>query len=193
MTKLNLELDGEVMVFEIPSSWEEVNVQQFADIFKLDKLSMTEIEMSVAVVKIFTGIDEDTLYMMSPENFAEVARTIEFTSDDVVGTKKESIMVGEDEYFIKKDFDKLTMGEMISLELLIEKSDNKVIKYFPEMLCIFLRQKKDNGHLESFKKSFMDRADSFKGISIADVNDLFLFFSDGGSSLERNTKDSLVK
>jgi hypothetical protein len=62
----------------------------------------------------------------------------------------------------------------------------------PEMLCIFLR-KKDGDKLESFKKGFMERAEAFKQVSIADVNDIFLFFSDGGNSSTNNMKESLEK
>jgi hypothetical protein len=193
MVTLNLELDGEEMVYKIPNGWDEVNVEQFADIFKLDREALTGIELSVEIVNILTGISEDDLYAMSPENFTELAKIIEFTNEDVVGNKCESIKIGEDDYFMKNDFEKLTMGEIISLELLIEQSNNNVISMFPELLCIFLRQKKENGKIESFKKGFMERAESFKSVSIADVNDLFLFFLGGVNLSEVNTKDSLEK
>jgi hypothetical protein len=51
-----------------------------------------------------------------------------------------------------------------------------------KLLCIFLRKKKENGKLESFKNSFMEREELFENVMISDVNNLFLFFLDGKPS-----------
>jgi len=192
MTQLNLEIDGEQMIFQIPDSWNEVTVEKFTNIWKINREGMTSIEITIAVVNILTGIDEDYLYMMSPNEFAQITSIIEFTNHDVKGTDVEFITVDDEKYYLKKDFDKLTMGEVISLELLIEQASGNIMSKMPEMLCIFLR-KKDGDKLESFKKGFMERAEAFKQVSIADVNDIFLFFSDGGNSSTNNMKESLEK
>jgi hypothetical protein len=192
MTQLNLEIDGEQMTFQIPDSWNEVSVEKFTNIWKINREGMTAIEITIAVVNVLTGIDEDYLYMMSPSEFSQITSIIEFTNHDVKGNEVEFIMIGEDKYYLKKDFDKLTMGEVISLELLIEQASGNVMSKMPEILCIFLR-KKNGDKLESFKKGFMERAEVFKQASIADVNDIFLFFSDGVNSSTSNTKESLEK
>jgi hypothetical protein len=191
MVTLNLEIEDEKMTFKIPSGWDEVSVETFSKIWKIYRENLTDIELTVEIVNILTGIDEDTLYMMSPDEFGQVTKIIEFTNKDVEGTEVESIIVNGEEYFLKKDFQKLTMGEVISLELLIEQSEGNMASKMAEMLCIFLRKKNENGKLESFKKSFMERAEIFKTVSIADVNDVFLFFSDGGNSSISNMKASL--
>jgi len=189
MQELNLELDGEMFNFQIPESWAEVSVEQFSNIWKIEKEGRTDIDISVDVVSSLTGIEEDIIYMMRPDDFGTVAKTIEFTNKDVEGEEVDSITIGEDEYFLKKDFESLTMGEVISLEILIEKADGNLAKVMTEMLCIFLRKKKGDD-LETFKKSFMERAEIFKDVKITQVNDLFLFFSDGETSSEDSMKES---
>lgn len=191
MVTLKLELDGEQMTFSIPESWSEVTVEQFAKIFTVNPADMTSVERAVRIVNIFTDVDEDYLYMMSPEQFNQVAEIISFTNSEIQPTGKESIIVEGDEYFIKKDFNQLTMGEVISLELLIEQSNGNIGAKMAEMLCVFLRKKREDGKLEGFKKSFMQRAEMFKHVSVADVNDIFVFFSDGENLSSISTKASL--
>ena len=193
MVELNLEIDGEQMSFNIPDSWNEVSVEKFTNIFNIDRDGLSPIELTVKVVGILLNIDEDYLYMMSPDDFSTITKCIEFTNHDVVGSEVEFIEVDGEKYYLKKDFEKLTMGEIISLELLIEQSNGNVVSKMADMLCLFLRKKKDDGNLESFKNSFMLRAEKFKEVSIADVNDIFLFFSDGENSSIDNMKDSLEK
>jgi hypothetical protein len=191
MITLNLEIDGEARTFDLPESWNEVSVDTFSKIWGIDREAFTPIELTVESVSLMTGIDSDSLMMMTPVEFNKVAEIIEFTNKDVEGTNVDSITVDGEEYFLYKDFNKLTMGEVISLEILMEKADGKLMTVMPDMLCLFLRKKKENGKLESFKKSFMERAESFKKVSIADVNDIFLFFSNGGDSSISNMKESL--
>ena len=190
MTILNLEIDGDKMRFEIPDCWADVTVETFSKIHKIDRENLTDIEAEVAAVSMMAGIDEDTLFLMTPEEYNTVGKIVEFVNEDVESSSVDSIMVGEDEYFLKKDFDKLTMGEIVSLNIIMEKTKGNIPEMMPEMLCIFLRKKKANGKLEGFKKSFMERAEMFKDIKITDVNSLFLFFSGGGISSINNTQDS---
>ena len=190
MTTLNLELDGDKMRFDVPDCWADVTVETFSKIHKIDREALTTIEAEVAAVSMMTGIDEDQLFMMTPDEFNKVGKIVEFVSKDVEGSQVDSIMIEGEEYFLKKDFDKLTMGEVVSLNIIMEKTKGNVPEMMPEMLCIFLRKLKDNGKMETFKKSFMERVEGFKQVSISDVNDLFLFFSDGETSSTSNTQAS---
>lgn len=191
MVTLNIEIDEQELRFDIPSSWEDVTVEKFSNIWKIDVKNLTQIEYTVKMVNHFTDIEEDILYMMSPEQFEQVAKTIEFTSVDVIGSKKDSIIIDGEEWFLKKDYDKLNMGEVVSLQIIMEQAKGNLSTKFAEMLCIFLRKKLPSGKLESFKNSFMEeRVDIFKKASIADVNDLLLFFSGGVTLSNSNTQVS---
>lgn len=182
MVKLNLTIDEEVKEFEIPNSWNDVTIENFQGLSKLQKAGLNQLEFSVALVGLLTEIDSDTLDLMDLESFNEILKVLEFAKEPIEPTQKDSIVIDGIEYFIKKDFDKLNLGEMTTLNILSEKYKDNIDDCIPDMLCVFLRQKKENGKLEGFKNSFMERAEIFKAnVKISDVHQLFLFFSNGES------------
>jgi hypothetical protein len=189
MIKIEFEVDGEEMSFDMPTNWDEVTIEMAGRIFSISTENKTNLESSVEVISLLTGIEQDYLYMLTPSQFQQLIDASSFTATEIKSELKESITVDDEEYFLKKDFTQLTMGEIISIETLLKKYHNNYMVAMPDLLCIFLRKKKENGKLESFKNSFMDRASSFKKIIVSDVNNLMLFFSDGSSLLEVNTKE----
>lgn len=183
MIKIHLEIDGEANEFNLPESWSEVTVKKASQLSSMKNVEgKNELELSVSIISILTGIDEEIIYMMSQEQFLEVVEAIKFTKEEVTSEEKESILIEDEEYFLKKDFEKLNMGEIISIESLLKQSDGDLSKCMSKLLCIFLRKKKENGNLESFKNSFMEREELFDEVMITDVNNLFVFFSAGKNS-----------
>ena len=73
----------------------------------------------------------------------------------------------------------------------LKQYENNIAPAMAKLLCIFLRKKKENGSLETFKNSFMEREILFEEVIISDVNDLFLFFLDGENLSQNNMKDYL--
>jgi hypothetical protein len=101
--------------------------------------------------------------------------------------------VNGDKYYMKTDFDKMKYGEIMSVELLMASSGGNLLKVMDKLLCIFLRQKNENGKLESFKADFLERAESFKKIPISQVNQIFTFFLLGNEPLPKTTRVSSEK
>jgi len=182
MININLDIDGEVTQLSTPQEWAEVTVGQSIRINSIDKEGKSELALIVSILSILTGIEEEILWMLSPEQFMELSEVIKFTNQEIVGTKVDSVMVGEEEYFLKKDFEKLTLGEIISIETIMKQSDGNLTDAMGKLLCIFLRKKKPNGNLETFRNSFMDREEQFMDLKITDVNNVFIFFLDGNHS-----------
>jgi hypothetical protein len=191
MINIQLELDGELMDFNMPTSWSEITIETAGKIYSINVEGKTKIESSVEIISILTGIETDYLYMLTPQQFGEIVEATKFTNEEIKGELVDSIVIGEEEYFLKKDFSQLTMGEVISIETILKQFDNNYMAALPQLLCIFLRKKKENGALESFKNSFMERANIFKNIIITDVNNLLIFFSGGNNTLVSNMKDYL--
>lgn len=179
MTELELTIDDVITICNIPESWADVTVGDYMLITQIDKENKSSIELMVAILTILLDIDEDLIYMLPVEEYHNITGMLNFTTETIEGTNVDSVMLEGDEYFIKKDFEQLTMGETVSIELLMKKYDNKIEAAMLELLCIFLRKKKENGKLETFKNSFMERTETFKKLSIVDVHNLFLFFSIG--------------
>jgi len=180
MIKLNLTIDDEAKSFNIPQSWSDVTVGTYEKLANIDKANENEFQMAIDVLCAMTDISLDDAYALPVDRMPEILEQIKFTNTEIPSTDKEFILIDGEEYYLKKDFTQLTNGEVISLELLNKKHENNIEKAMAEMLCVFLRKKKENGNLESFKNSFMERADLYREkVSIADVYNMFLFFSSG--------------
>lgn len=195
MIKLKLELDDEQYNFEIPESWDEVNVEQFCKIIELQESvkDLTKISTSVKLINIITGIDEEIIWLMSAENFSKLTTALAFTATEIKAPLKESIVIDGEEYFVQSNFEALTMGEIITLEQLTDSSKGNLIRSMDKLLTIFLRKKKPNGNLESFKVKFIEeRSEKFKKISITDIYTLFFSFIAGESTSVSDTKVSSV-
>ena len=180
MIKLNLTIDEEVKVFDIPQGWEDVTIGTYEKLANIDKTNENEFQMAIDVLCAISGMSLDDAYALPVDRMPDILEHITFTNTEIKPTDKEYIEIHGDKYYLKKDFNQLTNGEVISLELLNKKYENNIEKGMGEMLCIFLRQKKENGNLEGFKNSFMERVEMFSDkVSIADVYNMFLFFSSG--------------
>lgn len=194
MVKLNLEIDGENKTYDIPTQWDDVTVDKFIEIVKLDeKKDINDLEKVMELMNILTTIPKDDVELLPVESFMEIQNNFSFVKTDVDKKGKESIVIDGEEYFVKNDFNDLTMGESITIETLLKEVDNPMY-ILDKMLCLFLRKKKENGKLESFKTTFLtDRIDIFRKAPITSVYDNLIFFSNGVDLLEKNMKDFLVE
>jgi len=129
--------------------------------------------------------------MMNVEDFEKLMEVFKFTTKELEAINVESIELEGEVYYLKSDFSQLTMGEVISIETILQSADGNLFKVMDKLLCIFLRKKKENGNLEAFKGEFMNRVSIFQKAPITKVYNLFSFFLTGGTTLEDNTKDYL--
>lgn len=179
MINLELEIDEVLTKINIPTTWEEITVGQLESISQINMEGLNTLEQVVKIITTLTKADEDLIYMIPVEDFNLISEKLEFLKSEVKNTPADFVEVNGEQYWLKKDFDKLTMGESISIEALIEQSGGKLETALSKLLCIFLRKKKDNGKLETFKNSFIEREQMFKDIKVSDVYNLFVNFSNG--------------
>ena len=182
MKTLEIIIDEETKNFNIPESWEEVSVYKTMQLYKLNEVECNHIEKIVKILNILTEVDESILYQMTQDQFMEIASTINFTNQEIKGELKDFVVLDGEEYYIKKDFDKLTVGEIISIDTIMTNNDNDLSKSMTQLLCVFLRKKLDSGKLEPFDNDFMEREELFRAIPITDINNIFSFFLDGKTS-----------
>jgi hypothetical protein len=192
MVEINLEIEDEVKVFTLPESWDEITIDDFIKLFNIDRTGLSDVELAVKTIALLTNMDEEIIMTMDFKDFEKVANVLLFTTKDVEPTNSDFILIEDEKYYIKNDFSKLTMGEVISIETLLQSADGNLFKVMDKLLCVFLRKKNEKGELETFKGHFMDRAEMFKKAPISRVYNVFSFFSTGGSILGNNTKDSSV-
>jgi hypothetical protein len=176
MIEINIELDDEVKTYEFPTSWSEVSIDKFQNLYTINKDIHSGMFYTFEVIHQLTGIDRDVIEQIDYENFTELVEQMKFIYEPIEEKKMESLIIEGEEYFLYTEFNKYTAGEIISLETILSSANNDIFKVMPELLCIFLRKKKENGKLEKYKTSFMERAQIFKNIKIDEINHIFSFF-----------------
>lgn len=190
MIDLKVNIDGQEKAFSMPESWEEVSVGLFEDIAKLE-VSEVDMSNSMSIVSSLTGMSEELLWQVPVNEMPKILEHIHFLKEPIKEEGKESIVIDGEEYFMKNDFDNLTYGETVSLDIIQKNHGEQVQKAFGEMLCVFLRKKID-GKLEPHLKEHMERVEMFREkVMISDVYQLFVFFSSGKNTSTKVIKDSL--
>lgn len=192
MIEINIETDDDLKSYQFPTDWSEVTVEQLKKLYDIDKEVHTGMFYSFEVLHVLTQIDRDTIEQIDYDNFTELIKNLKFIYEPIEDKKSESVIVDGEEYFLHTEFNKYTAGEIISIETILQSSSHDIVKVMPELLCIFLRKKKDNGKLEKYKTSFMNRIDKFKTIKIDEINHIFSFFLTGRNLSPNNTVVSSV-
>ena len=159
--------------YELLNKWEEINLSLYSEIMEIFKLDETSyINKTIKVINILSGISIKNIMKMNIADFNKIQDELKFITTEIDGIDIDMITISGEDYYIKKDFNKLTVGESISLEV-IDK-DN-----LPMMLTVFLRKKVD-GKLEDFDTDFVEeREEIFKNIIITDVYNMFKSFING--------------
>lgn len=189
MISVNIELEEGTKTYEFPTSWDDVTVEQFTKLFDGHKYTDNQLLGSVRVMSILSGIDEETIMSMDVEDFKTLSTHLNFVGDEVGTSDVDYLELDGEKYYLYKDFNKMTTGEVITIELLMEKNEGNIYKIMPELLCIFLRKKKKDGSFEKFNTSMMGRADKFKNIEISKIHHIFNFFSTGEALFNPNIQD----
>lgn len=187
MIEINIELDDEVKQYQFPTDWSEVSVEQFGKLYSIDKNLHSGMFFMFEVLHQLTGIDRDIIEQIDYESFTELVKNLKFVYEPIQEKKLESVIVEDEEYFLYSEFNKFTAGEIISIETILQSSNGDFVKVMPQLLCIFLRKKKENGKLENYKTSFMERVEKFKHIKIDEINHIFSFFLTGRDLSPNNT------
>jgi hypothetical protein len=177
MTELNIYKNEERTQYIVPDSWNDITIEKFQLLANAgSEDDMTIIEILVRNISLLASIPEDILYKLSPQNFQLIADCFKFLDTEIIDDFKDEIEVEGEIYYMKKDFKDLNFGESVSIDIMMEKSGNNIMKCMDILLSIFLRKKLENGELEEYDTKFKDRIELFSQIKITDVYQLFGFF-----------------
>jgi hypothetical protein len=193
MIEVNNELEEETKTYEFPTSWDEVSVEQFAKIYTASDTKYEGILGSVKVMSAISGIDENILMMMDINDFRNLADQLSFVNQDVPKQDVDCIEIDGEKYYLYSEFNKFTTGEIITIELLLEQGGGNIFPVMLELLCVFLRKKKEDGSFEKYNTNFMNRKDLFRNIPISQIFHIFAFFLTINNSSNKNIVDYLEK
>lgn len=121
--------------FKIASKWEDVTFGQYINVLDIKNDSFSNYHKSVEMVAAISNdreVIKPMLYALDINHFNELGEHLKFLSkpfDKEVkrvnkGKTSKKFLINGKEYVIKNDYDKLTVGEMISGEILIQTNKN---------------------------------------------------------------------
>jgi hypothetical protein len=173
----------------LPEKWEEINVETFQKVFSKDIMSMTNVEQTLHILTCLTNLSEDLILQLPIDTFKDLVDKIIFIFSEIPKEEIEFIEINDEKYYLYSDYEKLTTGEIISLDTILESNKNNVNKCLSDILCIFLRKKKENGKLEKFTTTLFERKDMFSKLPINKVYHLIIFFLTTRNISTPNIKD----
>jgi hypothetical protein len=190
MIEVNINLEGTEHTYHIPENWDEVTVEKFMNVYRHKNPNNNELLGAVNLISALSDIDTAVLLQMDIDDFKTLASKITFITQEVPRTDVEYLEVNGDKYYLYSDFNKLTTGEVITIETLLDSVDFDIHKILSDLLCLFLRKKDEEGRYEKFTTEMLKRKEMFLTLPITQIYHIFGFFLGGGNLSKNNTKDS---
>lgn len=161
----------------IPQEWSDVTLNEFILLSQLDiKNYKNEIDYYFSILEIFGNDLKDIKNYINVMDVSNIISEMQFLKEPPKGEKLESIIIDGVEYILQKDFNKLNVGEYISIETMIEKDKLNTISSIPVILSVILKPKGEKFNSDIMKT----RSEMFKNkLNIEQIIDMGIFFSSG--------------
>jgi len=129
--------------YEVPNSWEEINLEQYLDIISMDFGSNYA---DINLIKIFSGMSDEDVNKITIDLLKNIKKEFEFLNITPNFQAKQVINIDGEDYIFKSSFNKLELGEIASISTFDSKYGAKSLPY---TLAILLRKaiKDENGEL----------------------------------------------
>ena len=192
MIEVNVNMDGYETTYKVPENWDEVNVKQFMKLYENKNPNNNDLLGAVNIISSLTDIEQAVLLQMDIDDFKELSNKLTFITKEIPKVEVEYLELNGDKYYLYTEFNKLTTGEVITIETLMDGASGDVNKVMADLLCLFLRKKDQEGKYEKFTTEMLRREEMFLEVPIAQIYHIFIFFSTGEntslSSMKGSTK-----
>jgi hypothetical protein len=180
-----IELEGKD--YKMPENWNEVNVGLFEEIVKMTSILSeykSEVQYTIDMFSVLTGAPADALSRMTRKGFEDLSKVSDWVNDEVKPGDKRLWVFDGIEYMPVEKLDSLSMGDSVSLELIIKDSNEATI--LTNILPILIRKvkkvQKENGKVKKVPGDFdADGYEELKNLfkerlMVTDVINLKSFF-----------------
>jgi hypothetical protein len=178
---------------KIPKSWSDISVAKYLKLNQIQKQEFDEMSQ-INLCAAFADLTTDQVEELPIEKTVEIMNSYnKLIETKIEPIEKDSIVIDDITYYIDKNFDGTDTSKIMFIENKIKKAENPE-DVFGELLVLYVRRKNDDGDLEKFKFRFVqERKELFMNkISIADANDLLVFFSNGARDFMSGSDQSLA-
>jgi len=136
------------MKIKVPTSWKEVTVRQFIELTKVKDLGFDELDTSLRIISILTGVDDIELVNISLTDLKKLMNAIKFIDNhDSEPLEDFSLKLDGNRYRIEWDATKLIAGEYIDIQSYIDKGAHenihKIMATYLKPVNYFGLRKKD--------------------------------------------------
>lgn len=172
----------------VPTSWEDVTVATYQKLKEIKAEDFeTPLQHTNAVMKCLCNMDD--LDFLTVESFNEVAKEIAFIQHPITEDIVEEINIRGEVYKWNGNLNQIAVGEMLSIEQIIDLEDLSYTGSIDVVLAVLLRKEG-----EDFDSSvFTERRELFNELPITEVNGMLSFFLRGGQIyIERSRHYSVV-
>ena len=129
--------------YNLPESWDEVNLEKFKKIIEKNQLISeykSQILFGLEILSILIDCEVENLKNISKASFETLVKEIDWINTSPVAKEKEEFIILGERWKPMRDLNKLTMGDNISLELMINSSNEATLLI--NILPILLRKVK---------------------------------------------------
>ena len=105
----------------VPTSWKDVNVNQFIELSKVKSLGFDELDTQLRILSILTGVEDDVLLQLPISEIKRMSLMTDFIKHNQ--SKKEidfTIKLNGKKFRVEWDATKLVAGEYIDIQKYIE-------------------------------------------------------------------------
>ena len=164
--------------YNLPNSWEDLNIEFFIEVLKLEKTKdlYQFDELYVAkMIEILLGITEEELNDFDLDIFSTLVQEISFLKNTPTYEDKKEIYIDEVKYVTPANFNKISLGEYASIKTLTKDKP-----YEEQILIILSIIVRPEG--EKFEASKInERKERFKKVRLVDINECVNFFLSGSN------------
>lgn len=124
--------------YKLPENWSEVSLGKFQQISNI--IFESKLQYIVEILKIFTGLEESIIINIEKGQFGQLSKTLGFISNHEF--KKTIIPHFEIDgiTYTFKSLQGLTLGEVVSIETLIDQSGNNMINMIHKLIAILYQE-----------------------------------------------------
>lgn len=159
----NIEIENKN--YEMPENWSEISVEKFENIIKLSGLLneyKSNIQFALEMFSLLLDAPIEVIKKLDKGSFNILSEECKWVNEEVKPKKVEKFEIDGELYVPINDFNKMTMGEAIDLELIMNESNNENL--LGNILPILIRKSKavlnENGEMVLKAESF--NADDYK-------------------------------
>jgi len=138
------------MKVTVPTSWNDVSVDKYQLLKTLDRKDFkTDLNYTIVLVDILCGIDAKDI---SLEKFNEIAGHLTFLGKEVKADKKEWLSINGKVFKWVADFNSLSVGEMLSIEQIIDMEELSYNLSVDVIAAVLLRPEGEGFNSDSFNE-----------------------------------------